>query len=291
MRPAAIASGPKAMLCADDYGISPAVSAGIEHLSIAGRLSATSCMVTFAEWPDLARRLAGLRGRIAIGLHLNLTTGAPLGPMPVLAPTGSFPAIDTVIAKAMRGAIDPTEIAVETTRQLEAFAEHAGFAPDFLDGHQHVHSLPRLRHGVLQALTIFAAGRPMLVRDPSDRLARILRRRMSVPKSNMISALAMGFAGALRSAGFLCNDGFSGVSRFDPAVPYAAEIEAAFTACGPRHLAMCHPGHVDAVLATRDAVTTRREDELATLLNAEGLTERLWRPDRSAACIWGRDDG
>lgn len=287
MSPARIPPGPPVILCADDYGISGAVSAAIEELAEAGRLSATSCMVTFPEWPVLARRLASLRGRIAIGLHLNLTVGAPLGEMPAFAPGGAFPVMSSVIGLALRGSIDAAEIERETARQLKAFTEAAGFAPDFLDGHQHVHALPRVRNGVLAAL----AGLPLLVRDPSDDLARIIRRKMFAKKAMSVSTLAFGFAKSVRAGGFVVNDGFSGFSDFDPASPYARELEAAFTACGIRHLAMCHPGHVDAALATRDSVTARREEEFTVLMAAEGLTERLWRPDRSHETIWSVASG
>ena len=201
MSPARIPPGPPVILCADDYGISGAVSAAIEELAEAGRLSATSCMVTFPEWPVLARRLASLRGRIAIGLHLNLTVGAPLGEMPAFAPGGAFPVMSSVIGLALRGSIDAAEIERETARQLKAFTEAAGFAPDFLDGHQHVHALPRVRNGVLAAL----AGLPLLVRDPSDDLARIIRRKMFAKKAMSVSTLAFGFAKSVRAGGFVVN--------------------------------------------------------------------------------------
>jgi len=284
---APIPPGPPVILCADDYGISEGVSAGIAELALAGRLSATSCMVTFPEWPTLARRLGGLRGRVAIGLHLNLTVGAPLGAMPAFAPGGAFPVISSVIGLALRGSIDAAEIEREAARQLGAFADATGFAPDFLDGHQHVHALPGVRKGMLAAL----AGLPVLVRDPSDTLARIIRRRMFAGKAMTLSALALGFGKAARAAGFSVNAGFSGFSDFDPSSPYARELEAAFTACGPRHLTMCHPGHADAALAARDSVTARREEEFAAVMAAGGLTERLWRPDRSRADIWSDANG
>jgi chitin disaccharide deacetylase len=286
LRPAAIPSGPQVILCADDYAISDGVSAGIEELAEAGRLSAISCMVTFPEWAKLAARLGRLRGRIAVGLHLNLTVGPPLGAMPFLAPDEVFPAIGSMIGKSARGAIDFGEVERETARQLDAFAQATGFAPDFLDGHQHVHALPGVRKGVLTAL----AGRAILVRDPSDTLTRIVCRKMFAKKAMSVSALAFGFGKAARAAGFTASDGFSGFSEFDPASPYARELEAAFTACGPRHLTMCHPGHADTVLAARDGVTVRREQELAVLMAAEGLTARLWRPDRSHENIWGRSN-
>ena len=290
MTPAQIGDGPRVILCADDYGISPAVSAGIAELAAAGRLSAMSCMVTFGEWPDLAQRALALRPQIAIGLHLNLTVGSPLGPLPHLAPTGQLPTAGGLIGAAARGAIDASEIKAEVVRQLDAFSQAAGFLPDFLDGHQHVHAIAGVRKGVLSALRNLPNGAGLLVRDPSDTLARMTSRKMFLGKALTVSALAAGFAKAVRAAGMTVNEGFSGFSDFDPGSPYARELEAAFTACGPTHLAMCHPGHADAVLAGRDRVTERRQQEWDGLLAAEGLEQRLWRPDRARANIWETAD-
>ena len=269
--PARVPAGPPVTLCADDFAISAAVSA-------------TSAMVTFAEWPQLARRLAALRKTIAVGLHINLTVGAPLGPMRTLAPGGAFPAVGALTLKAGRGGIDTAEVAAEVSRQLEAFQQCTGFVPDFADGHQHVHALPGIRGGVLAALRLHAEhqGRPLLVRDPSDRVTRILQRGASIPKALQVSALAAGFGRAVRAAGLAANDGFSGFSDFDTAKPYARELEAGFVAPGPRQLMMCHPGHVDAALEARDGVTLRREQEYRALMTAEGLRERLWRPGTQA---------
>ena len=291
MREAHIPPGPKVILCADDFGISDAVSTGIEELVAAGRLSATGCMVTFPEWPKLARRAALLRDRIAVGLHLNLTAGPPMGPMPYFASGGFFPPIGRILAAAGRGSIETSEIEAETGRQLSAFAEHTGFAPDFVDGHQHVHAIWSVRGGVLAAVSKFRGGRNILVRNPGDRLLRILRRKMQLRKAIGVAALALGLGPAIRAAGLASNDGFSGFSGYDPIVAYAAELEAAFAASGPRQLAMCHPGHVDAVLAERDSLTGRREEEFSVLMTAAGLTDRLWRPNRQLANIWGSASG
>ena len=70
-------------LCADDYGISPAVNTAIRDLVVRGRLNATSVMVVA---PSLHRSeavaldvLNAAAPRVAIGLHLTLT--APFRPL------------------------------------------------------------------------------------------------------------------------------------------------------------------------------------------------------------------
>ncbi len=284
---ARIPAGRKVLLCADDFAISSSVSSGIEDVVAAGRLSATSSFVTFPEWPSEAKRLVALRGKVAIGIHLNLTVGAPLGPMPVLAPNGELPTIVDLVNLALRRKIDPTEIEAETFRQLTKYAEGAGMPPDYLDGHQHAHALPVIGAAVLAAIKRFSQGRlPILVRNPSDNPVRIVARRRFVRKALKLAWLVAGFGPAARAAGHAVNDGFSGHSEYQTDRPYGPEIEASFSSSGPLHLIMCHPGYADALLAKRDWVTTRREQELQVLLSAEGLPGRLWRPDRSRADLW-----
>ena len=84
-------TSPSAVLCADDFGLADGVSQGIVELAEAGRLSATGAMTNMPGWRRAAPDLKPLRGRIGIGLHLNLTAGSPLGAMPQLAPSGTFP--------------------------------------------------------------------------------------------------------------------------------------------------------------------------------------------------------
>jgi predicted glycoside hydrolase/deacetylase ChbG (UPF0249 family) len=69
------------ILCADDYALTEGVSRAIGELAAARRLSATSAMVTTPHWPAMAPRLAVHRGHLAVGVHLNLTLGAPAGAM------------------------------------------------------------------------------------------------------------------------------------------------------------------------------------------------------------------
>lgn len=285
--PAAIPPGPPVILCADDFAIAEGVSRGIEELASAGRLSATGAIVTGRLWTGHAVRLAALRSRIAIGLHLNLTLGAPLGACPSLAPDGRFLSIGELSRKAVSGGIDTAEVEAEARRQLDCFVQRAGCAPDFLDGHQHAHALPRMRDGVLAALAAFAPAGGMLLRDPSDGLGAILARAQSIKKAVGVKYLARGLRSAARRAGLIVNEGFSGFSDYDTRRPYARELERGFRRTGHRHLMMCHPGYVDDELRGLDPLTDRREQELAALLAAKGLRERLWRPDRSSgAGIW-----
>ncbi|SHF27564.1 hypothetical protein SAMN02745157_2076 [Kaistia soli DSM 19436] len=274
------------VLSADDYGISEGVSRGILDLIGAGRLSATAAMTNWPEWLALAPALLARRERVAIGLHLNLTAGSPLEAMPVLAPTGIFPGISPFLHGKV--GVAASEIAAEIGRQLDSFEEATGMAPDFVDGHHHVHIFPPVRRALIAALVARYPDRKPLVRNPGDHLARILVRRAFAVKAAGVAFHARGLAADLARAGLPTNDGFSGFSAFDRATPYGSELDIARRAAGPRHLAMCHPGHVDATLQARDDLTDRREDELATLLDRRDINAWLWpcRRDAAGRVLW-----
>ena len=272
------------ILCADDYGLAAGVSRGILELAQAGKISATSAMVTFPRWAEDAGRLAAIRSQASIGLHINLTLGAPAGPMPKLAPQGVLPAIGSLVQRALLGQFQPedvqAEIQAEVTRQLVLFEQATGFAPDHVDGHQHAHALPGVRDAVLAALSArFGSQDKPLVRNPADKLVAILQRGGERFKALSIAALSQGFAAAANAHGFPVNRGFSGFSAFDPARPYALEIATALLRTGPCHIVMCHPGYPDSELRGLDPVVERRGQELTVIASGPPVVG-LWRVDR-----------
>lgn len=273
-------SRPNVILCADDYALSAGVSEAIRELAEQERLSATSAIVTLDRWPEDARRLRAVRDRISLGLHINLTLGAPLGSIPSLAPDGRLPGLGSLLARALSRRIDRDEIAAEVTRQLVRFESELGFAPDHVDGHQHVHALPGVRDGVLAALAARFPGRQPLVRNPADRASSVLARRSAMGKTLLIAFLASGFEGAARTRGFPVNTSFTGVSSFDRRKSYTHELAAALSVTSRCHLIMCHPGHVDAALSSIDPIVARREDEYDAIARYAALPSLLWRPAR-----------
>lgn len=268
------------ILTADDYGIAAGVTRGILELAEARRISATSAIVTLPRWPEDASKLAAVREKISIGLHLNLTLGKPLGAMQRLAPDGILPPVGTLAKRAVRRDIDPAEVRAEVLRQLEAFERHAGFKPDHIDGHQHAHMLPVVRGGLLDALDQFYGPLKPLIRDPGDRALSIVTRGGEMAKAFGVNALATGFYLQALWRGYRTNRGFSGFSTFDTERMYEVELASAMRATGFGHILMCHPGYPDAELAALDPVTIRREQELEALRINPEMPHRIWRPDR-----------
>jgi chitin disaccharide deacetylase len=270
------------VLCADDYALTEGVSRAVGELAAARRLSATSVMVTTRHWPATAPRLRVHRGRLAIGLHLNLTLGSPLGPMPRLAPGHAFPARNGLIVRALLGFASSAEIGLEIDRQLDAFEAGLGFPPDHVDGHEHVQILSGIRQPLFEVLARRYPHAKPLVRDPSDRLASVAARGTSRMKAAIVGALALRFAAGARRMGLPTNEGFSGFSDFDLRKPYAQELSDALARTGSCHIVMCHPGHPDAELGAIDPVVERRGMEYEALMRDVSLPDRIWRPSRDA---------
>lgn len=264
------------ILCADDFGFTEGVSRGILELAERERISATGAMTNCRWWQLFARELAAMHGKLAIGLHLNLTSGAPLGEMQVLAPGNRLPSVGKMTRMAFFGHLDQGEIIAEIERQITAFETAIGFSPDFVDGHQHIHVLPVVRSALLEVLNSrFHGIRPWL-RDPSDTISAIAKRGACVAKALAVRTLATGWRSAAESSGFSTNSGFSGFSAFDPKTPFSRILDAAFAALGLRHLTMCHPGFVDDELRSIDPATDSRRMEFDYLMS-DGFGDLLQR--------------
>jgi predicted glycoside hydrolase/deacetylase ChbG (UPF0249 family) len=255
----------RVVLCADDFALTEGVSRGILELARRGLISATNVMSNMEGWPALAADLKGVKDRIGVGLHLNLTTGAPLGPMPGIAPERRLPALKHLMLAAFRHRLDAGELREEIERQVTAFERCFGAPPDFVDGHQHVHVLPVVRSALIGVLAARGYAGRLWLRDPSDGLLPIARRGIQIEKALVVRALSAGFRQAARRAGFATNEGFSGFSPLDSATPAESVFQAAFRDFGPRPVVMCHPGYVDDALMGLDPAIESRSSELAYL--------------------------
>ena len=254
-------------LCADDYGISPAVSKAIRELVAQGRLNATSVMVgapSFdrSEASALKMLNAGAR-RVAIGLHVTLT--GKFKPMSLgFRPTrhGTFLSLAEMMVRGRLGLLNRKRLAVEIATQLEAFVTQFGQSPDFIDGHQHVHLFPQVREALLDVMKARAphawvrqcGGVPTLPISFWDYKTRIL------------DVLSGRFRKLAAQRDIVTNPAFAGVYDFTvDKVDFARLFPGFLRDLPPRGVVMCHPGFVDAELERLDPLTTQREREYAYL--------------------------
>jgi predicted glycoside hydrolase/deacetylase ChbG (UPF0249 family) len=263
-------------LCADDYGLAPGVSRAIRDLIAAGRLQATGCMTGSPFWPAAAEELKPLAAQADIGIHLTLTDQTPLGPCPKLAPDGRFPSLGALLKQSLTGRLDRGEIAAELNRQYESFEAAFGRAPDFLDGHHHIHQLPVIGEVTLDLWRHRMGGKGWL-RSCTESRTAIVARGISPVRALVIAELGRRFRRRLQVEGVPHNGSFRGVYDFSGRIPFAQLFRRFTDRPGPRTLMMVHPGFVDDALRAVDTLTDQREAEYRFLAADEcvlSLAER-----------------
>jgi predicted glycoside hydrolase/deacetylase ChbG (UPF0249 family) len=258
---AASPQGRKLWLCADDYGISPAVSRGIRELIGRRRLNATSVMVTAPSFSSAEARALSELGGAAIGLHFTLT--APFRPAAggygPTGPDGVFLSLPRTLATGLLRRFDSPALAAEVACQFAAFGEAFGRAPDFVDGHQHVHLLPQVSDAVLDAMKRMAPG--AWVRQCGR--AAPLWRRWGDPKGLLLDMLSARLRARCAALGIGTNPAFAGTYNFKRPTAFKTLFESFLQGLPDGGLVMCHPGFVDAELQRLDHLTDMREREFA----------------------------
>jgi predicted glycoside hydrolase/deacetylase ChbG (UPF0249 family) len=270
-------------LCADDYGISPAVNKAIRDLLVRGRINATSVMVAApsidrSEAASLRMLGAGSR-RVAIGLHVTLT--APFKPMSVgFGPMrdDAFLPLQKMLVRGMLRTLDRAKLAVEIATQFKAYVTLFGRAPDFVDGHQHVHLFPQVREALLDVMKEVS---PLAWVRQCGRAVTI-RQRTKDRKALVLDTLSRKFRRMALARGIRTNPAFAGTYNFEamPPVDFANLFPMFLDHLPPQGVVMCHPGFVDAELQRLDPLTALREREYAyfagdgfpDVLRAQGVT-------------------
>lgn len=249
-------------LCADDYGISPGVSAAIRELVLQGHINATSVMVASPNFnADEAAALDTLNSgkkRAAIGLHVTLT--APYKPITgdfTPLRDGRFFPLNQMLQAAIMRRLQPERLTIEIATQLRLFVEFFGRPPDFLDGHQHVHLFPQVRDAFLK---IAAETAPEAwVRQ----CGRTGPGRLNDRKALLLDILSLGLRRKAKRLGIAFNPGFAGTYSFRPNADIVRLFPRFLAGLPDGGLIMCHPGFVDAELKALDLLTTLREREFA----------------------------
>jgi chitin disaccharide deacetylase len=266
-------------LCADDYGMSPGVDDAIRDLIERGRINATSVMVASSNFSrdQAVALIVAAPARATIGLHLTLT--APFRPLTQnFAPlhAGAFLPLSAMAGRALARRQTPALLDAEIAAQFAAFRAVFGRAPDFVDGHQHIHVFPQIREAVLRAVKQNApaawlrqCGRPAAA-----------RKSFADPKGFVLDALSARLRRLAAANGVRTNPAFAGTYSFAPRADYTKLFPHFLDGLPDGGLVMCHPGKVDAELRRLDPVTDLREREYAyflgedfpRLFSARGLT-------------------
>jgi len=215
---------------ADDLGYDPAISEGIVLAMRTGVVTSATLMVNLPH----SEHGAALAGGLPVGLHLNLSRGAPVSPHfpPDLLRDGRF---DETLASAL----PPDVVADEAEAQVHRAELLLGRPPTHLDVHRHLHRDPGVLLGVIRVAA-----------------------RLRIP----VRALDGPMRAALRGAGVVTTDRFvgeAGSEAYWTEVRFLQAIEGLGE--GSTEL-MCHPGNPPT--HTTSSYGLQRAVELATFTSA-----------------------
>ena len=266
------------MVNADDFGLSPGVNRGVIEAHEVGSVTSTSLLANAPGFVDAIAR-AHRAPRLGVGLHANLTVGAPVAPRTAVESlwdprTEAFYPLSRLVRRALTGLIDPQHVAVECAAQLAALRS-VGIAVTHIDSHRHVHVLP----GIWSAVVTVA-------RRAGIRAVRVPREPGVTIKQLCLGAAWIAAASGDRGDDVRLVKQFRGLSLMD-APDYQVGLLRLLDdlPSGPTEL-MVHPGYTDADLAAWDDYGSPRERELAALRSAE-VRARFTRGD-IALCHFGQ---
>jgi hypothetical protein len=249
------------VLCADDFGQTPAISQGILALIQLGRLTATSCLVNMPCWAAHSCWLLPWQTQIDIGLHFNLTEGVALSAQFQSAYGKQLFSLPVLMRKIFFGTINRSIIEAECHAQLDCFEKSLGFSPHFMDGHQHVHQFPIIRQAFMAVYKQRLNGQKAYVRLAYPRF--LFTDYSSVIKKTMIIALgARSFQGLLVQQQIPHNQSFSGIYSFSKSSHYQHLFRRFLEEIATEGLMMCHPAFITPVTAMeKDPIYKARQNE------------------------------
>jgi hopanoid biosynthesis associated protein HpnK len=265
---------------ADDLGWTEGVNRGIAEAHRSGIVTSASLLANgsaFAEAVELARG----NPRLGVGVHLNLSDGAPVAgreAVPSLVSrAGQFAeGPESLLLKiAMRG-LAPGEVEKEWEGQI-CKVRDAGVPVTHLDGHKHVHMLPglfeialrlakrhrigaiRVSHEASYLRTALSAGREL-------RASTVLKQGV---QARGLKLLARDARDKAERAGITTADYFCGIAQTGNLTKKGLARLLRSLPEGTTEL-MCHPGYVDEQLrATATRLQGSREKEVEILTDTE----------------------
>lgn len=251
--------------CADDVALVAGVAEAVVRLAGAGRLSSASCVTSTPAWPSEGAAIAAATRsfeRFELGLHFNLTEGAPRSPeLAAVWPT--LPGLGALIVGAHLGTLPMAAIAVEWQAQLDAFADVVGRLPAHVDGHQHVHHLPGIRDLVVRSSIGWVDAEPPALRNTG----RVLGPGHAFKRKVIEGTGGRALLRALRAGGLRHNTALLGVYDFRDA-DYRRLVRG-WLAGAPADggLVFCHPKLGPA--SDADPIAAARAREVAYLASPE----------------------
>ena len=257
-------TGTYAIINADDFGFSEAITAGILQAHREGVVTSTTLAANMPAAESAVAQLADAPD-LGVGVHLNACQGPPLsdegrehlaGPDGQMAHTGDGLLKAAMFSRRIRDAIE-----AEFDAQIRWAIDH-GLTPTHLDSHRHVHGLPAIFKRVIR-----------LARRYDIAFVRRYREALpgrdwpqAEPKQRRITKWLgrFGRLHSLSAKGRLLTTGTWGVA-------HTGSIDAAWLIRAAQRLAdgvteiMTHPGQADDLPAGQSRLGDARPGELAAL--------------------------
>jgi chitin disaccharide deacetylase len=228
------------VLCADDYGQAPNISAAILALLDTSRLSATSCMVNTSYWLHASKGLRPYLDKADIGLHFNLTQGKALSREFRKLYGDELPTLGDLLRRSFFRQLRQSVIEAECDAQINRFVDAMGTLPAFIDGHQHSHQFPVIRQAVVQVYKrrLITSGAYIRLANP-----RLTWHDWQQPKKVVIVLSgAAGMQKLLDENHIPRNQSFSGVYPFSRVANYRQYFQSFLAEITDGGLILCHPG-------------------------------------------------
>ena len=262
---------------ADDLGWTEGVNRGIAEAHGHGIVTSASLLANGAAFVS-GVELALSREGLGVGVHLNLSNGAPVAPRELvttlLNDAGEFAGgPESILVKLARRALQLQEVEEEWDAQITRVREF-GITPTHLDGHKHVQMLPGLfeialrlakRHdiGAIRVSHEESSLRSALSAGENQHAGQVLIQGV---QARGLKLLAHDAREQAERAGIATADYFCGIAQ-------TGELTREGLACLLRGLPdgttelMCHPGLMDDELRksnTRLQDSRRIEVEILT---------------------------
>lgn len=260
---------------ADDFGTDADRNRGILEAAQHGIVTSTTILANKLEVGDSLSQLKDVfNGRT--GVHLNLTSGVPLGgrALTLTDLSGRFFDKTTAWQKASRRAFDLSEVEREFTAQINHLLR-LGVRLDHIDGNNHIHVFPGIAPVVARLANAFSIARVRLPLELFTAWRQYAQR--GTFKKSFIGFLAHKAAPVFQEHSLRFTDSFAGIQ-----LPKVSRVESlrAFVAnlhTGTTEL-MCHPGYAGD--GSNPFSSIEREAELKALTHPEVLKEIALRSIR-----------
>ena len=261
---------------ADDFGWTSGVNRGIAEAHRNGIVTSASLIANGPAFDD-GVSVAGTLPTMGVGVHLNLSDGAPLSgartvPSLVDGQGRLSGGPEQLLLKLARRKLKLAEVEREWNAQIER-VRAAGISPTHLDGHKHVHMLPGLfpvalklarRHSITSIrISSEASSLRAALSGKSGRNAGVMLKQGVQARG--LKLLARDARKLADRAGVAAADYFCGIAQTGVLTREGVLDMLEVLPEGTTEL-MCHPGYVDDDLAqSATRLKDSRASELAIL--------------------------